>query len=73
MQALVACNAGNPYNRVISSIRGCDPRRTSASLIHAPSEGYGGGICRSNFVGPDRVNIVMKSDVRSLTGVVRNS
>ena len=73
MQALVARDTGHPDDRVIGSISRCDPRRASAGLTHAPSEGYGGWICWRNFVGPDRASVVMKTDIRSLTGVVRDS
>ena len=73
MQPLVARNTGHPYDRVIGSISRCDPRRAAAGLTHAPSEGYGGRICRRNFIGPDRAGIVMKPDIRSLTGMVRDS
>jgi len=62
-----------PDNRVIGSIRGCNPWRSAAGLIHAPSEGYRGRICRSNFVSPDLAEVVMKSDIRPLSGVVRHS
>jgi len=73
VQALVACNTGYPHNRVIRSIRSCDPGRASAGLTHAPGESYGGWICWSNFVGSDRVGLVMKPEIRSLAGVVRDS
>ena len=73
MQALVARDTGHPDDRVIGSISRCDPGRASASLTHAPSEGYGGWICWRNFVGPDRSGVVMKTNIRSLAGVVCDS
>ena len=72
MHALVAFNTGNPYNRVIRSVRRCDPRRAAAGLILTPSEGYHRWICWRNFVGLDHVGVVMKTNICSLTGVVRD-
>ena len=73
MQTLVARNTGHPHDRVIGSVRRCDPRRAAAGLTHAPSEGYRGRICRCNFVGPDRVGLVVKPEICPLAGVVRDS
>ena len=72
MQALVACNTGHPDNKIGRPISR-NPGRAAAGLTHAPSESYGGWICRSNFVGPDRVGLVMKREISSLAGVVRDS
>ena len=73
VQALVTLHAGHPYNHVISSISGCDPGRTPTGLTHAPREGYGGRVCWGNLVGPDEVGLVMKREICSLVGVVRDS
>jgi hypothetical protein len=73
MQALVARDTGHPDDRVIGSISRCDPRGASAGLTHAPGEGYGGWICWRNFICPDRSGVVMKANIRSLAGVVRDS
>ena len=73
MQALVTLHPGHPYNHVIGSISRCDPGRASAGLTHAPGGGYRGRICRGNFVGPDRVGLVMKREICSLAGVVCDS
>ena len=73
MQTLVTFYASYPHDRVIYSIGGCDPRRTSAGLAHAPSESYGGRICRGNFVRLNRAKIAMESKIRSLASVVSNS
>jgi len=73
MQALVARDTGHPDDRVIGSISRCDPRGASAGLTHAPREGYGGRICWGNLVGPDEVGLVMKREICSLAGVVRDS
>ncbi len=53
MDALVTLHTGYPHNRVIRSIRGCDPGRASSDLSLAPSKHYRGRTCRSNFVGLD--------------------
>ena len=75
MQALVArhSRADYPDDKIDRSIRCCDPGRASAGLTHAPSEDYGGWIDWSNFVGPDRVGLIMKREIRSLAAVVGNS
>ena len=73
MQALVACNTSHPDDKVARSICRCDPGGAATGLILAPSERDLRRTCRGNFVGPDRASIVMKSDVGSLAGVVRDS
>ena len=73
MQPLVACDTRYPHNRVIRSIRRCDPRRASTGLILAPGERDRGRTCGRNFVSPDLAEVVMKSDIRPLSGVVRHS
>ena len=73
MQPLVARDTGHPDDRVIGSISRGDPRGASAGLTHTPSEGYGGWICWRNFIRPDRAGVVMKANIRSLAGVVRDS
>ena len=73
MQTLITLNAGDPYNHVIGSIGGRDPRRAAPGLILAPGECDRGRTCRCNLVSLDHVGVVMKTNVRSLAGVVGDS
>lgn len=73
MQTLVTLNAGHPDNHVVGSIRGGDPGRAATGLRLTPGKHDLGRICRGNFIGPHRVDIVMKTNIRCLTGVVRDS
>jgi len=73
VQALVACNTSHPDDKVARSICRCDPGGAATGLILAPTEHERRRIRRRNFVGLDRAGVVMKSNVRSLTGVVRDS
>ena len=53
VQPVVALCTDHPYNRVISPISSCNPRRALAGLAHGPSADYGRRICRSNLVSLD--------------------
>ena len=75
MQALIArtCGGSVPDNDVVGAVSRRNPRRTSTVLTLAPSKHDRGGICWSNFVGPNRARIVMKTKICSLAGAVGDS
>src|SRR6266576_3874703 len=73
MQALVTCNASYPNYKIAGSVCRCDPGRPPAVLTLAPGKHDRRWICCGNLVGPNRSSVIMKSDIRSLTGVVRDS
>ena len=73
MEPLVTCNASHPDNKIVASIRRCDPGRASPTLTLAPRDHDRGRTCRSNFVGPDGTGIIVKANIRSLTGAVSDS
>lgn len=73
MDALVTLHTGHPYDEVICSIRSGDPRGAAAGLILLPGKHDRWRICRRDLVGFQLVIFVVKTNVRSLAGVVRNS
>jgi hypothetical protein len=73
MQALVACNTGHPDDKIARAVSRCHPGRAAAVLTLHPGKHNLGRTCRGNFIGPHRADIVMKSDIRSLAGVIRDS
>ncbi len=75
MQALVAagCSGSVPDNHVACAVSRCDPGRTSSVLTLAPGKHDRWWICCSDSVGPDGTGIVVKTNIRSLTGAVSDS
>ena len=75
MQALVAAARRGcvPDDHVIRPISCCRPGRASSALILAPGKHDRWWICCSDSVGPDGTGIVVKANIRSLTGAVSDS
>ena len=73
VQTLVALSADDPYNRVVSPVGSCNPRRTLAGLAHAPGAGYGGRICRSDLVSGNRAAPVTKNKICPLGSAICGS
>ena len=48
---MVTLGTNNPYDSVVRSIGGRDPRRTLATLAHAPGGNDVGRICSGDLVG----------------------
>ena len=75
MQALVAtARRGRvPDDHVVRPVSRRHPGRASPVLTLAPGEHDGWRICCSDSVGPDGTGIVVKANIRSLTGAVSDS
>ena len=73
MQALVATGGCVPDNRVVRPVCFRDPGRAAAILTLAPGKHDRRRICRCNFIGPDRTRVIVKSEIRSLAGVIGDS
>jgi hypothetical protein len=67
VQSMVPLGSDHPYDRVISPISGCNPRRALAALVRSPSGHYVRRTCRSNLVGLDLASsISAKNKICSL-------
>src|SRR5215468_9077751 len=73
MEPLIAASRRVPDDHVVRPVSCRYPGRAPPVLTLAPGKHDRRWICRSNFVGPDRTKIVMKTNVCSLTGVVSHS
>ena len=75
MQALVATarRGGVPDDHVVRPVSRRNPGRTPAVLTHIPGKRNRGRICCGNSIRPNRASIVVKANVRSLTGVISDS
>ncbi len=75
VQALVAAARRSrvPDDHVIRPISCCHPGRASSVLTLAPGKHDRWWICCSDSVGPDGTGIVVKANIRSLTGAVSDS
>ena len=75
MQTLVATSRRSwvPNNRVVRSIRRCDPGRPPAVLTLAPGKHDRRWICRGNLVGPDRAGVVVKRKICSQICMIGDS
>ncbi len=75
MQALIATTRGGsvPHNHIVCAVGRRDPGRAAPVLTLAPTKRDRRRICRSNLIGPDRAGVVMKTNIRSLAGMVSDS
>jgi hypothetical protein len=65
---MVPLGSDHPYDRVVRTIGGSNPRRPLAALASAPGEDDGWRICRGDLVGLNLAAPSAKNKICSLGG-----